>query len=323
MTQQYIRKVSLIIANASGAGIELGDFALKFNVHHSSFSFPHTADIRIYNLAPNTQKQIGTEFTQISLSAGYTGNFGVIFKGTIKQVRKGKESAIDSYTDIFAADGDEWHNQGVINTTLPSGYTQDQVWQSITTAIQPYNQTAALTTSPNNQNPSPRGKVMYGPIRETVRDWSNTNQQSVTTDNGIVRALPLLAFKQDDAIVINSATGMVGVPEQTEEGITITCLLNPAVQWGSKIQINNKDITQNLYSSASQYGQQVVIGAYPKPPIFPDLAADGFYKALSVDHVGTTRDNPFYTQIIALALDPSTFQGTGNVSKTLTTPITT
>jgi hypothetical protein len=320
MTSQYIRYVSLVISNQSGAGIELGDLAIKFAVHHSSFSFPHTADIRIYNLSKQTQNMIGTEFTEVSLVAGYVGNFGLIFRGTIRQVRKGREVGTDSYTDIFAADGDEWHNQAVIKTTIPSGYTQDHVWQAITQATQPYNQTAPLTTPPANQNPSPRGKVMYGPVRETVRDWSNTNQQLVTTDHGVIRALPLLAYKQGDAIVINSTTGMIGVPEQTEEGITITCLLNPAIEWSSRIQINNADITSNLYSSKTQYGQQVVVGEYPRPPIFPDLAADGFYKALAVDHVGTTRDNPFYTQIIAIALDPTTFPGVGQTVKTLDTP---
>lgn len=320
MAQQYIRYVSLVISNASGAGIELRDLALKFSVHHSSFSFPHTADIRIYNLSAATQNRIGTEFTQVSLLAGYIGNYGVIFKGSVKQVRKGRESALDTYTDIFAADGDEWHNQGVINTTVPSGYTQDQVWQAITTATQPYNPTAPLTTEPTNQNPSPRGKVMYGPVRETVRDWSNTNQQLVTTDHGVIRALPLLAFKQGDAIVINSTTGMVGVPEQTQEGITITCLLNPAIEWGSRIQLDNADIAKNLYSSVTDYDKQAVVGAYPKPPIFPDLANDGFYKALAVDHVGATRENAFYTQIIAIALDPTVFPGAGQTVKTLLSP---
>lgn len=306
MADQYLRYWSLVASDDAGAGIELKDFAIKFVVHHGTYTYPHTADIRIYNLSSGTQARIGKEFSKIQLLAGYIGNYGVIFQGAIKQVRVGRESATDGYTDIFAADGDKLHNFGTVNHTLPAGYSQEQVWSTIATAAAPYGPTAPLIDKPTN-NHSPRGKVMYGQLRDYMRDWSDTNQQLVTVDNGILTAMPLLAFKPGDVVVINEQTGMVGFPEQTEQGITVSCLLNPAIMWGTRLQLNNDEITQNLVGNLEAIKRA---GSSPLPnsglpTVFPDLSADGFYKALSVDHVGETRGNSWYTQIICVSLDPT------------------
>lgn len=302
---QFLRFWSLIAADDSGSGIELKDLEVKFVIHHGTYTFPHSADIRIYNLTSRTQVRLATEFTKIQLQAGYIGNYGTIFQGAIKQVRIGREGGVDGFTDIFAADGDTLHNFGVVNTSLPAGYSQQQVWNTIGAAAKPHNDTAPLIQPPATGG-SPRGKVMYGMLRDYIRDWGDTNQQLVTVDNGILTAMPYLAYKQGDAVVINELTGMVGSPELTEQGVTVTCLLNPAIMWGTRIQLNNSEITRNLVGVNEGKARQ---GTGPfaafTVPIIPDLQADGFYKALSVDHIGETRGNPWYTQIICVALDPT------------------
>lgn len=313
MADQYLRYWSLRVADDSGKGLELADLAIRFSVHHGTYSFPHTADIRIYNLSRETQYKIGKEFTKLQLFAGYLGNYGLIFQGSIKQVRIGRESATDGYTDIFAADGDTLHNFGYVRTTLPSGYSQEQVWAAIGTAAAEHTPIEPLSTAPN-QAKGPRGKVMYGMVRDSIRDFADTNQQLVTVDNGILKAMPLLAFKPGEAVEINATTGMIGSPEQTEQGITLSCLLNPAIMWGTRLKINNSDITQNLVSNSdAELRQQNVIGEKAIPAIFPSLANDGFYKALAVDHIGDTRGSPWYTQIICIALDPTAFTRTPGV----------
>lgn len=305
MAQQYIRYASLIVADDSGNGLELRDLAIKFVVHHGTYTYPHTLNARVYNLAPTTLKRLETEFTRVVLVAGYRENYGLIFSGTIKQLRKGRENQTETFVDIFAADGDLWHNYGIINQTLSAGHTQGEVWQAIGGSLRPYNATAPIDdkSTPINSGKACRGKVMFGPIRDTVRDFAYTNGVMVTTDNGIVKAMGLFAYKPGDAIEINSATGMVGVPEQTEQGITVTTLLNPAISWGTRIKINNADLTQNVRSSFTDFDRQVGIGI--TPPRFPDISADGFYKVLAVDHIGETRGNPWYSELICIALDPT------------------
>lgn len=307
MANQYLRHCSLIVADDAGKGIELNQLAIKFVVHHGTYTFPHHADIRIYNLDRDTQNRLVTEFTKLRIMAGYDGNFGIIFQGAIKQVRIGRENGTDGFTDIFAADGDSMHNFGTVNMTLPAGYTQQQVWTTLGGLAAGFDVRQAPLVSPPLPNRSPRGKVMYGQMRDYLRDFANTNGQLVTVDGGMLTAMPLLAYKPGDAVVINEHSGMVGSPEQTEQGITVMCLLNPAIAWGTRLHLNNDDITQNLVGN-TEFASRAGTGIPTKDgqlPQFAPLGTDGFYKALSVDHIGETRGTAWYTQIICISLDPT------------------
>jgi hypothetical protein len=53
----------------------------------------------------------------------------------------------------------------------------------------------------------------------------------------------------EQAIVVNSHTGLIGVPDETEEGITVAALVNSQIRWGSKIQINETDISRFLINN--------------------------------------------------------------------------
>ena len=49
--------------------------------------------------------------------------------------------------------------------------------------------------------------------------------------------------------MVNSHTGLIGVPDETEEGITVVALVNSQIRWGSKIQINETDISRFLINN--------------------------------------------------------------------------
>ena len=65
-TQQYGRQLSLIVADKSGAGLELNQFRVVFHVNRGDYQNPNTADIRVYNLSRKTANQLAAkEFTQL------------------------------------------------------------------------------------------------------------------------------------------------------------------------------------------------------------------------------------------------------------------
>jgi hypothetical protein len=51
-----------------------------------------------------------------------TGHYGIIFEGTIKQLKKGRDSPIDSYLRLYCADGDTFARYGTSNGVLPAGW---------------------------------------------------------------------------------------------------------------------------------------------------------------------------------------------------------
>lgn len=288
----------MILANGSQA-IDLSNLRFRFEISASDVETPNTARIRVYNLSRDLTTY-ATEFSQVVLSAGYGNNPGQIFKGTVKQFRKGRESNVDSFLDIFAADGDLGYNFGIVNTTVPAGSTEAQRLQKYAAALgYPLDPNAPSYLS-STGGILPRGKVLFGLARNYMRDLAETNNVRWSIQNGVVTLIPLAGYLPGDIVVINSATGMVGVPEATDQGILVQTLLNPKIGVGRRVQINNKDITSTLIKQQFFPGYSDL-----NLPATVDSVGDGIYRVIVIEHEGDTRDVSWYTRLTCLLIDPS------------------
>src|ERR1039458_4588958 len=118
---QFLRYAQLTVTGGVGGG-EASEQTLRCEVRASDSETPNSLVCRVYNLSRDTEKEIIKEFDQVTLTCGYqNGNKALIFQGTIKQFRRGKERNVDSYLDILAADGDVAYNFGTVNKTIPAG----------------------------------------------------------------------------------------------------------------------------------------------------------------------------------------------------------
>ena len=110
--------------------------------------------------------------------------------------------------------------------------------------------------------------------------------------------IPLTAYMPGDVPVITAATGMIGLPEQTPNGIKVRVLLNPTIKIGQAIQLDNKSIQQMRYGLGVNQQQE---------NFFNELASklndDGFYYVMVADHTGDTRGNDWYSDLTCLAID--------------------
>ena len=99
-------------------------------------------------------------------------------------------------------------------------------------------------------------------------------------------------------IELNSDTGMIGLPEQTLDGVVVRCLLNYRILPAQKIRISEGSIQQAAFSPA-------YAGALNNELLQNQLglAADGIYKALLVEHNGDTRGPNWYTEIVCVKAD--------------------
>ncbi|MFW5005046.1 phage protein [Pseudomonas aeruginosa] len=293
---QYLRQISLKIGNDQTA-LDLSDLRIRFSVRRGDLKTPNSADIRVYNVSDQTAQRAQKEFERIVLQAGYAGNFGVIFDGTIKQVRRGRESQTDTYLDITAADGDSAYNWAVINTSLAAGSTPEDHLQAAMKAMESRGITMG-ERPPLPTNKLPRGKVMFGMTRDYLDTLGKTQDLSWSFQDGKLTLIPNTAYLPGEAVVVNSATGMVGLPEQTQNGITVKMLLNPSVKVGRRLQINNASIQQMRYGLAigdDPVTRKALVSVY--------LDADGFYRSIVVNHSGDSRGNEWYTDVICLAID--------------------
>lgn len=294
--QQYLRSCFLVVATASGSGLDLSQFRVKFSIKRSDTQTPNTADIRIYNLSQQTAAQIRKEFTQVVLEAGYQGNRGVIFKGNIKQVILGRESATVTFVDIIAGDGDKAYNFSVVNTTLAKGSTQaNQIAASVATM-----QGNGVTQGPMGNQPAvklPRGKAMYGPAKNYLRNSAQSTGNVWSIQNGKVTLVSTTSYLPGTVIVLNSNTGMIGTPQQTNEGANVKCLLNPGMNVSTRVQIDEASI-QRIKTNIEAIAAANAAGI--AAPILPNLSTDGIYYVLTLEHSGDTRGVDWYTSLICL-----------------------
>lgn len=299
MTDQYGRKIGLVLVQGE-RGLDLSEFRIQFEIVAADVESPNTAFIRVYNLSEATAQKIRGEYSRVVLNAGYeAGAYGVIFDGTIKQVRRGRQDAITSYVDIFAADGDLGYNFGVVNTSLAAGSTPVQRADAIAKAWEPYG--IGMGTDQALQSTGgilPRGKVLFGMARYQMRQLTRSTMTSWSIQDGKVTIIPLTGYLESEALVLNSQSGMIGVPEATDNGILIRSLLNPKVRIGTRVQINNRDVNQTT----------VVEQGFPNYTSlsFPaNVTDDGFYRVLVAEHFGDSRGQEWYTDMVCLSIDPS------------------
>jgi hypothetical protein len=92
---------------------------------------------------------------------------------------------------------------------------------------------------------------------------------------------------------------MVGMPQQTQDGVRIKALLNPALRPRGLVEINQKDIIAAQFSPA-----------YAAINYFPSTTEDGLYWIVAVDFMGDTRGTEWYADLVCLSVN-----GTAPISR--------
>jgi hypothetical protein len=316
MAQQYLRRFSCVVADPAGKGLDLGGLRCVFNVRRGDTQTPNGTDVRIYNLSPNTEDLIAgpdREFTQLRLSAGYGDDLQLIFKGSIKQARRGREDQRNSYVDITAADGDEAYNYSSVALTLAAGAVSPKnIIESIVQIMA--RQVRSTPTGGTGGEPTTlgylpqmpatvgtRGRVYYGMCRDVLRDIAEANNCKWSIQDGQVVFVPWTGYIDGEPVLISPGTGLIGVPEQTQNGLTLRVLLNPAIKIGQRIKLDSKNINQFRYSldyQTASLNDNLALSS-------TKLSSDGSYYVMRADHEGDTRGEQWYTELTCLSVDAS------------------
>jgi hypothetical protein len=314
--EQYLRKISLIVYGTQLAppnGIDLSNLRIKFSVKQTDSQNPNTADIRVYNLtnelalamlgALNPPPGIGFSTPgKVILGAGYQSNFGTIFAGDIKQIILGRESATDTFVDIVAGDGHLAYAYSVISQPLAAGSTPAQQLQAAANAMAPMGPVLGYV-GPQKLTRLPRSKVMYGNARNYMRAVAQSQNQTWSIQNNMIQFVPKTSYKPGQVVNLNSKTGLIGTPQQTNEGINIKCLLNPMIPISGRVGINEATvetfkISLNVPQTPTNNPGFSSVNT-PSP-----ITADGNYYVMTLGHTGDTRGTEWYTEIIGISTPP-------------------
>jgi hypothetical protein len=300
---QFGRKVSLLLVEGEQA-LDLSNMRFRFSTMQEDEESPNNCSIRVFNLNADTVRQVQKEYTRVVLQAGYeNGSFGVIFDGTIKQFRIGREGdAVNSYIDILAADSDLAYNYAVVNKTLAAGSGPAERIAVIIAAKSKYGIKPGTLVIPSTGGVLPRGKVLFGMAKTMMRSEVQNIGATWSLQNGQVNVLPLDGYLPGEAVVLSALTGLIGRVEQTQDGIRARCLLNPKVVVGGLVKIDNKSVNQTLRQNPDS--APVAYNQWAGIQNLATVTSDGLYRVYVAEHTGDTKGQEFYTDLVCLTVNP-------------------
>jgi hypothetical protein len=293
MTRQWIRYCKVTMGG--GAAIDFSELRLRFEIRQATTQAPGHANVTVTNPKKATANSI-KEYDHLTIDAGYRDGHATLFEGEIVQKRYGRENPTDTYLHVLAKEGSKAYSYAIVNKTLAKGHTfRDQV-DACLEALKPFGITAGYIADLGSMK-MPRGRALFGMVREQLRAvCQSTGTWWRITGN------KLEIFKPEEGrpgnvVVLNSRTGLIGMPVQTFNGIEAKCLLNPNIKPGSMVQIDEASIQRQTISPNYSAGAQNAL--------IPSIDADGVYEVYEVIHHGDTRGTDWYTDITAIAKGPT------------------
>jgi len=291
--------VAAATAKEGDYALDVSNLRCTFKIKRYALYYPNQAIITIYNLKAGTENAILEEGYRVMVYAGYgdekAGLWGQIFDGTIVMCNRWKESGTDYKLQILALDGTQFINEGYCSFTFERGQTARAVIEN--TANKASNPIELGYASPVFDTIKySKGIVVHGLAKNTLSDIAKTANGTWYVDNG---KLYVIAYSDSadnlpngkEAVELSETSGLIGNPQQVNQGITARCLLNPKIMPYSLVHINNELITQQLVS----------LGTYSQGISTPWLLdPHGLYRVIAVEFTGDTRGNEWYTDITAV-----------------------
>ncbi|MDU6434810.1 MAG: hypothetical protein E6556_18975 [Pantoea sp.] len=307
--------------------------------------------VKIYNLSKDTCSRIlGKEFAKIKIIAGYDGmpaavdssqvgvateidpsqvgqtngtNFGEIFSGEIRFTVTGRDNPTDTWALIQAIDGHQAFMNASVTTTLAAGYTVADVHSAAMDSFSPYGVTKGITGDAP-VTIFPRGRVLYQSTRDVMDNVAAQCGATWQLVDGQAQMVPTDKYVQE-AVVLNSQTGLIGMPQQTMgAGVNVRCLINPNIRLNGLVQIDQASVYRASLSAdeikalpgrASEEtvnGNLSVNGTLQQPA---SIAADGLYIVKSIDYNGDTRGQPWYMDMMCFARGSADLLSTSAITR--------
>ncbi len=242
MAQLWIRDVKLSF-DGDGGKLEIERLRIAFSVSKSLSGTPNTAQISIWNLSAQNRLKIKKEFDKVRLEAGHVsaGNRGIIFDGNIRDVTH-KREGVDIVTTVECGDGDKGIRTGTISKTFPKGAKPAEMVDELLKNMPGVDR--GVIQGLDDLPAYPRAVVMYGPVSRELDKIGRTHRLYWSVQDGALETLKGDEFI-DDVVVLSQQSGMLNVPEITDNGIKVECLLNPQIRIGRVIEVRSQTLEMN------------------------------------------------------------------------------
>jgi hypothetical protein len=261
MARLFLREAFLTV------GTKQFSTRIAFEIKQNDESDPNKAKISLYNLSADSRAYLEKTEDMMRLEAGYKGDVGIIFWGDIsdkgvKHERKGG----DIITTMQCGDGLVELQSAHLEFSWEAGVTCQQIVDKALSTIGLHLAVKSGDLSKQYLN----GKAYSGTVKKLLDQITKYCGLIWNTQNNSIQIYPANSTANQNAVLLNSTTGLIGIPSKTEKGIMVRSLLNHRLTPGGLFQLETKD--------GSKTGS-------------------GLYAITAVKHVGDTFEGEFYTEV--------------------------
>jgi hypothetical protein len=221
--------------------------SISIDVNISNSSDPNDAKVTIYNLSPQTQRDLLTEGAAIEIWAGYwPGNgpeeYAQIFSGQIRKAQTRPEGA-DSLTEIECGDGDDAIAHARVRKRMGET-THKEITQAILEAFKEFGVKAGRIDVPDFTESRPR--TIDRSARREMDDICRQHDLQWSIQENVLNVYPRnepLDVKERE-MILSPESGVIESPQFSDDGLELKTLMLPWLRPGQTFRLENKALIE-------------------------------------------------------------------------------
>ena len=223
------------------AGLRIALPRISFEVNREADATQTTGHVNVYNLSPETAQRIYQRGDDIRIEAGYPDTIATVFEGSVQRVRRHRQN-LAHITHITL--GDEIRKRRLLGGVTTRSYfgpvplrqiITDIVTQDLKLTIGPLDAISPYIHVPNFSWTGGSAHCLTYTLGQYSLHWYE--------DDGVVRVRNGERQPDTTLVTVSPDTGLIGTPQETEEGVEVTMFLNPEVQRGGILALRSDALT--------------------------------------------------------------------------------
>ena len=200
--------------------------------------------VSVYNLAPETERLIQERRGRLLVRAGYGGRLAQVFDGPVSSVRKRRSPGATARILWVEASSEDRNPNNPGGGAIVLGYAGKRSARAIARDIA---SKAGLRTGPLDAIPA--GLEIPFSISATAADAMDDLMRHVPdaewyiSDGELRVTRARVADRDANSVTVSPATGLIGVPDVTDEGRVIRTFCNPAIRMGTIVTVESEALS--------------------------------------------------------------------------------
>lgn len=217
-------------------------FTLEFDVVRSINSTANHFSLRLFNLGVKTRNKVRVDrfkfdlFRPVSLAAGYQTQLAQILKGNIQQCWSYREGN-NMVTTLVGTDFGFAFVNGVTSVQYVAGTSQQTIINDLVKSLNaPETGNVATGAIGNYPGTTSRGSSFNGNTTDLLRELTGGG---FFIDLGTAHCLQNNECLDDQILIVNSQSGLLGTPLLEETVVYVDILFEPKVKVGQRVLLES------------------------------------------------------------------------------------